>query len=90
MSCSATFYAATDGVLAAVAARTVPTAVRATGIAAAQTVVAVGRLVASATFGLLWFTAGPVPRPAVRRRVLLVLIPVGATCVLTRLDEADA
>jgi MFS family permease len=83
------FYAATDGVLAAVAARTVPAAVRATGIAAAQTVVAVGRLVASATFGLLWFTVGPSRALLYVGGVLLVLIPV-ALVVLTRLDEADA
>jgi len=83
------FYAATDGVLAAVAARTVPAAVRATGIAAAQTVVAVGRLVASATFGLLWFTVGPSRALLYVGGVLLVMIPV-ALVVLTRLDEADA
>lgn len=48
------FYAATDGVLAALASRLVPPPLRATGIAAAQTVVAGGRLVASLLFGLAW------------------------------------
>lgn len=53
------FYAATDGVLAALMGGLVPERVRATGIAAAQTVVAVGRLVASTGFGVLWYTLGP-------------------------------
>ncbi len=49
-----TFYAATDGVLAALAGRLVPSSVRGTGIAAAQTVVAGARLLASVLFGLAW------------------------------------
>ena len=54
-----TFYAATDGVIAAAAGRLVQPAVRASGIAAAQTAVAVARLVASTGFGVLWFFVGP-------------------------------
>jgi len=49
-----TFYAATDGVLAALSGRLVPPSVRGTGIAAAQTVVAGARLLASVLFGLAW------------------------------------
>lgn len=49
-----TFYAATDGVMSALATRLVPPASRASGISAAQTVVAVFRFVASLGFGLLW------------------------------------
>jgi len=49
-----TFYAATDGVMAALATRLVPAASRASGISAAQTVVALFRFVASLGFGLLW------------------------------------
>jgi MFS family permease len=52
------FYAATDGVLAALASCLVPAPMRATGIAAAQTVVAGGRLVASVLFGLAWTLTG--------------------------------
>nr|WP_311836299.1 MFS transporter [Cellulomonas fimi] len=52
------FYAATDGVLAAVAGRLVDPAARTSAIGTAQTVVAVARMVASAGFGLLWFTLG--------------------------------
>jgi MFS family permease len=53
------FYAATDGIIAALAGRLVRPEVRASGIAAAQTVVAVSRMVSSAGFGLLWFAVGP-------------------------------
>ena len=45
------FYAATDGVLSAVAGQQVPERLRASGIASAQTVVALTRMVASAGFG---------------------------------------
>ena len=48
------FYAATDGVLSALATQSVPEESRASGIAAAQTVVALSRFACSLTFGLLW------------------------------------
>lgn len=68
------FYAATDGVTAAVAGRLVPPGVRTSGIAAAQTVVAVGRLVAATGFGALWFAVGP--------QVALVVVAVALAVVL--------
>lgn len=52
------FYAATDGVLAALACQFAPLDNTASGIAAAQTVVAVTRLIASTGFGVLWFALG--------------------------------
>ena len=52
------FYAATDGVLAALASQFTPPESRASGIAAAQTVVAVTRFIASTGFGFLWYFAG--------------------------------
>jgi MFS family permease len=57
--CLGAFYAATDGVIAALAGRLVAPEVRASGIAAAQTVVAVARMIASAAFGVLWIAVGP-------------------------------
>jgi MFS family permease len=80
------FYAATDGVLAAVAGGTVPAAVRASGIAVAQTVVAVGRLVASGAFGLLWFAVGPSLALTIVAAVLVLLVPT-ALVVLGRVGE---
>jgi MFS family permease len=52
------FYAATDGVLAALATQSVPEESRASGIAAAQTVVALSRFGCSVGFGLLWQLTG--------------------------------
>jgi MFS family permease len=52
------FYAATDGVLAALATQSVPEESRASGIAAAQTVVALARFAGSLGFGLLWQLTG--------------------------------
>jgi MFS family permease len=48
------YYAATDGVLAAVAAGLTDARLRASGIALVQTAVAGGRLVSAVLFGLLW------------------------------------
>ena len=52
------FYAATDGIIAALAGQFAPPDNTASGIAAVQTVVAVARLVASTGFGILWFSLG--------------------------------
>ncbi|MFI7602241.1 MFS transporter [Actinoplanes sp. NPDC049681] len=53
-----TFYAATDGVLAALVSRLVSAEARGSGIAAAQTVVALTRFVAALGFGGLWVLIG--------------------------------
>ncbi|MGI8665367.1 MAG: MFS transporter [Jatrophihabitans sp.] len=54
-----TYYAATDGVLAALAGRIVDASARASGIATAQTVQAMARFVSSLAFGLSWALFGP-------------------------------
>lgn len=79
------FYAATDGVIAALAGRVVSPSVRASGIAAAQTVVALARLVSSIGFGLLWFAVGPQTALVVVGTALVVAIPV-ALVALAPLD----
>ena len=48
------YYAATDGVVAAMAGQLAPAHLRATGIAAVQTAVVAGRAGASLLFGLVW------------------------------------
>jgi MFS family permease len=52
------FYAATDGVLAALISRLTPAESRATAISAAQTVVALSRFASSVAFGAVWATLG--------------------------------
>ena len=72
------FYAATDGILAALAAESTPAESRGTGIASAQTVVALSRLLASTGFGLLWFAVGRETAMFVVAIALAVVIPIVA------------
>ena len=72
------FYAATDGILAALAAQFTPPEATATGIASAQTVVAVSRLIASTSFGVLWFAFGREPAVIAAAVALAVVIPIAA------------
>ena len=55
------FYAATDGVLAALTSQLVPAGARARGIATAQTVQALARFGSSLVFGALWTGLGRGP-----------------------------
>ncbi|KQM81586.1 MFS transporter [Agromyces sp. Leaf222] len=85
------FYASTDGVLAALASQATPAPARASGIAAAQTVVAVTRLVAATGFGLLWVSFGRAEALWIVAGVLVLVIPVAAWILLRRTDDgADA
>ena len=52
------YYAATDGVLAAMASAILPTELRSTGLALLSTVTSIARLVSSILFGLLWTWQG--------------------------------
>ncbi|MDI2097614.1 MFS transporter [Ruicaihuangia caeni] len=72
------FYASTDGILAALAAQHTPPTARATGIAAAQTVVALTRLVASTGFGLLWFMLGRETAMVIAAGALALVLPAVA------------
>lgn len=83
-----TFYAATDGVIAALAGGLVPASVRASGIASAQTVVALARMASSAGFGVLWFLVGPQAALALVAVVLLVALPLALSAV-RRLDPVS-
>ena len=81
-----TFYAATDGVLAALASQLVPVASRASGISAAQTVVATARFGASVGFGVMWQFQGLTTALVVITIGLLLAIPLAAW--LLRIREA--
>jgi MFS family permease len=70
------FYAATDGVLSALVTQLMPPTGTARGIAAAQTVVALARLVASTGFGVLWFVAGRVDAMLIVAGLLTIGLPV--------------
>lgn len=68
------FYAATDGVLAALVSRAAPARSRGTALASVQTVVAVTRFASSVGFGALWAVSGRVPA--------LVLVGAGLAAAL--------
>lgn len=84
------FYAMTDGVLAAVTSALVPASVRATAIGTAQTVTAVARMVASAGFGVLWYSSGRVEALWIVTAALLVAVPVCAYLVRSGRLARDA
>ena len=70
------FYAATDGVLPALVSRLVPAEARGSGIAAAQTVVALARFASSVLFGVLWTVRGAAPSLLLFAVLLAVAVPV--------------
>ncbi len=72
------FYAATDGVLAALAAQLTTPETRGTGIAAAQTVVALARFLSAVGFGFLWYAVGRETSMLIVAGLLAVAIPVAA------------
>lgn len=82
------FYASTDGIVAAIAGRLVPVQARTSGIAAAQTVVALARMCASAGFGVAWLLLGPTAAMAGAAALLVVAVLAAATR-LGRLDGAE-
>lgn len=82
------YYAATDGVLAAISGRIVAAPIRASGIATAQTVVAVARFVASLGFGLMWTEVGRTEALTIVTILLAIGIPIGAV-LLRGVDAAE-
>jgi MFS family permease len=83
-----TFYAATDGVLAAIASRQVPERMRASGISAAQTVQAIARFASSIGFGLMWQFGGR--STAILVMAALLVVAIGVACwVLVIRPAAD-
>lgn len=84
-----TFYAATDGVLAALAGQLSPSGSTATGIGAAQTVVAVSRLVASTGFGVLWVLCGGTTVMSSAAVLLGVLVPMAWLLLMDKRTAVD-
>jgi MFS family permease len=76
------FYAATDGVLMALAGPVLPEHLRTTGIALIQTGQALAYLGSSVLFGLAWQVWGPAA--ASRVAAAVVIVAVAATAVLLR------
>jgi predicted MFS family arabinose efflux permease len=75
-----TFYAATDGVLMAVAAGTVPAALRSSGLALVQTGQAAARFACSLAFGAAWTAWGEHTALSVATTALAACV-VGTLCL---------
>jgi MFS family permease len=82
------FYAATDGVLPALISRLVPDEARGSGIAAAQTVVALARFASSVAFGLLWSLQGPAWSLLLFAGLLFLAVP-GVAWLLRGIDNTE-
>ncbi|WP_259460249.1 MFS transporter [Pseudarthrobacter phenanthrenivorans] len=76
------FYAATDGVLAALVSQLAPIERLGTALGTAQTVVALSRMAAAAGFGVLWYAIGP--GAAAACVAVLLAAALGAATVLLR------
>ena len=81
------FYAATDGVLAALAVPLIPEAVRTTGLAMLQTGQALAYVASSVVFGVLWQGAGVRTACLAAAGVAVLLLPLCA--VLLRTPGSD-
>jgi MFS family permease len=83
-----TFYAATDGVLMAAAAATVPAGLRTSGLALVQTGQATARFACSLAFGAAWTAWGD--RTALTATALALAVCVAATAWLRPAEAAGA
>jgi MFS family permease len=81
------YYAATDGVLAALGSAVLPAAVRATGLSVLSTAVALARLLASLAFGAIWTFGGV--ELAVGAFAIAVLGVIAVSAVALRRVEAQ-
>ena len=81
------YYAATDGVLAALASALLPPDLRATGLSVVTSVAGLSRLVASIAFGALWTTTDVHTAIVVYAVGLTAVLPVVAILVLQRQPE---
>ncbi len=79
------YYAATEGVLMAIASTIIPSGLRTTGLALLTTGIGIGKMVSSVAFGWLWESQG---RPAAAGTFLAIL---GVVLILSwRVLERDA
>jgi MFS family permease len=82
------YYAATDGVLAALGSAFVPPEVRASGLALLNTTTGVAKLLSSVAFGGLWALAGT--RTALIAFGAALLVAIGLTAIAFVRTRADA
>jgi len=74
-----TYYAATDGVLMAMASAVIPEELRTSGLAWVTTLTVTAKLVASIVFGLLWTWQGPNGAVSIFLAGMVVAVPLACT-----------
>jgi MFS family permease len=77
-----TYYAATDGVLMALASRVIPDELRSSGLAWITTVTTVAKLGASLLFGIVWGVWGPSGAVSCFLVAMVVVLPVAVAVLL--------
>ena len=82
------YYAATDGVVAAMASRLVPGHIRASGLALVTVVIAVAKMISAGLFGLLWQTLGRAEALTLYTALLAVAVAIGLVLVPGRQIDA--
>jgi MFS family permease len=87
--CLGGYFAATEGVMTALAGALLPEKLQASGIGILITVVSLGRLLSSVAFGALWFTIGLQSAVLIFAAALLTAIAVAAPLLL-RAQRAPA
>jgi MFS family permease len=85
-----TYYAATEGVLMALASAVVPAALRGSGLALVLTATSLARLVASIVFGAVWTFAGMETAVAAFAVALLLSLPLAAATLARTSEIAHA
>jgi MFS family permease len=75
------FYAASEGVLMAMASALVPSEIRTSGLALMVTVVGLGKLISSVVFGWMWQAYGIGPSLVVFGIALAALLPIVGLCL---------
>jgi hypothetical protein len=83
------YFAATDGVVSALAGAILPERLQASGIGMLITVVSVGKLCSSLAFGALWFALGLQDAVLIFAGALAAVL-VAATPLLMRLQRGSA
>lgn len=81
------YYAATDGVLMALASAALPSELRSSGLALLTTGTALARFAGALTFGLLWTWRGPEGAVPLFLATLVVVLPVSARILFSRPAE---
>lgn len=78
------YYAATDGVLMALASQGLPAKLRGSGLALAGTAVGLARLVSSVVFGALWMAFGLEPTVMAFFALLAASLSLSAFLILAQ------